>query len=102
MNTLLTPKRPLIELPLIGRETRCQKKFNLWTYCDGYCDRNGELARWECVPFSEYPYAQIMWKSTTPTGKFIEVAVTSVLLNFNELIDKYSFNRDLFEQSLAR
>ena len=66
--TKLTPNSR-IDFPSLGREVRCAKKFNLWTYCDGYCDRNGEVSKWQCVPFAEYPYAQILWKSPTPTGK---------------------------------
>ena len=63
----ITPNS-FIDLPVLNKEVRCAKKFNLWTYCDGYCDRSGEVTTWECVPFAEYPYAQIMWKSPTPTG----------------------------------
>ena len=64
-----------IDLPTLNKEVRCAKKFNLWTYCDGYCDRSGEVSRWECVPFSEYPYAQILWKSPTPTGTLFGIKI---------------------------
>ena len=81
-----------IDLPTLNKEVRCAKKFNLWTYCDGYCDRSGEVSRWECVPFSEYPYAQILWKSPTPTGTLfgIEIEFITFFKEFHSIESGWS------------
>ena len=70
-----------------GRSGKCQKRFNLWKYCEGICDRNGQIENWQCTDFSEYPNAGRAWKTSTPTGIVLSRIwlISLVLVNFVSL-----------------
>ena len=71
----------------VGRSGKCQKRFNLWKYCEGMCDRNGLIENWQCTDFSEYPNAGRAWKTTTPTGIVLSRIwlISLILMNFVSL-----------------
>ena len=63
---------PTIRPPPGPTVLECEKRFDLWEFCLGYCDESdGELQHWTCTPWSGYlemvdKVNNMNWKSPIP------------------------------------
>jgi len=64
------PTLPSLSFPTLPGRTldRCQKRFDIWNYCLGMCNKNGEVEFWDCVRWENYPDQMASWDHPVPVG----------------------------------
>ena len=85
VDSILAPSLP--ELP--SGSSECEKKYSLWDFCLGICDRNGEFEYWKCSPWSGYlelvgKINTINWRTSIPYGiiSTLYISVTNYTLYY--------------------